>query len=171
MLLCPLNSPGKHTRVGSHSLLQGIFPTQGPKLGLLHCRQILYCLSRQRNLNIILIMLIISQLFPFNLCFYYIIRFYFQISNDTVNSDAHHLLHAHDLPPRKLSLPALIIEKKYFLWLISKFEIRVSFVAQTVKSLPAIWETWVQFLGEEDPLEKEIATHSSVLAWEFPWTE
>ena len=115
MLLCPLNSPGKHTRVGSHSLLQGIFPTQGPKLGLLHCRQILYCLSRQRNLNIILIMLIISQLFPFNLCFYYIIRFYFQISNDTVNSDAHHLLHAHDLPPRKLSLPALIIEKKYFL--------------------------------------------------------
>ena len=44
-------------------------------------------------------------------------------------------------------------------------------MAQTVKSLPAIWETWVQFLGEEDPLEKEIATHSSVLAWEIPWTE
>ena len=42
MLLCPWNSPGKHTGVGSHSLLQGIFPTQGPNLGLLHCRQILY---------------------------------------------------------------------------------------------------------------------------------
>ena len=41
-------------------------------------------------------------------------------------------------------------------------------MAQTVKSLPAIWETWVQFMGQEDPLEKEMATHSSVLDWEFP---
>ena len=41
-LLCPWNSPGKNTGVGSHSLLQGIFPTQGLNLGLLHCRQILY---------------------------------------------------------------------------------------------------------------------------------
>ena len=46
-LLCPWNSPGKTTRVGSHSLLQGIFPTQGSNLGLLHCRQILYHLSHQ----------------------------------------------------------------------------------------------------------------------------
>ena len=44
-LLCPWNSPGKDTRVGSHSLLQGIFPTQGSNLGLLHCRQILNHLS------------------------------------------------------------------------------------------------------------------------------
>ena len=44
-------------------------------------------------------------------------------------------------------------------------------MAQTVKSLHVIWETWVQFLGLEDPLEKEIATHSSVLAWEIPWTK
>ena len=42
-----------------------------------------------------------------------------------------------------------------------------SLVAQMVKRLPAIWETWVQFLGREDPLEKGIATHSSILAWEF----
>ena len=41
-LLCPLDSPGENTGVGCHSLLQGIFPTQGSKLGLLHCRQILY---------------------------------------------------------------------------------------------------------------------------------
>ena len=34
-----------------------------------------------------------------------------------------------------------------------------------------LWETWVQFLGWEDPLEKEMATHSSILAWEIPWTE
>ena len=41
-----------------------------------------------------------------------------------------------------------------------------SLVAQTVKNPPEMWETWVQFLGWEDPLEKEMATHSSILAWE-----
>ena len=49
-LLCPWNSPGKNTGVGSHFLLQGIFSTQGPHLGLLHCRQILYHLSHQGSL-------------------------------------------------------------------------------------------------------------------------
>ena len=44
-------------------------------------------------------------------------------------------------------------------------------MAQTVKRLPTMWETWVQFLGWEDPLEKEMATHSSILAWKTPWTE
>ena len=44
-------------------------------------------------------------------------------------------------------------------------------VAQTVKRLPAMWETRVQFLGQEDPLEKEMAIHSSTLAWKIPWTE
>ena len=46
-----------------------------------------------------------------------------------------------------------------------------SLVAQTVKSLPAIQETRVQPLGQEDPLEKGMATDSSILAWEIPWTE
>ena len=46
-----------------------------------------------------------------------------------------------------------------------------SLVAQSVKSLTAMQETWVQFLGWEDPLEKEMATHSSILAWRLPWTE
>ena len=46
-----------------------------------------------------------------------------------------------------------------------------SLVAQTVKSLPTMQETWVQSLGQEDPLEKEMATHSSIPAWEIPWTE
>ena len=46
-----------------------------------------------------------------------------------------------------------------------------SLVAQTVKRLPAVHETWVRSLVREDPLEKEMATHSSVLAWETPWTE
>ena len=44
-------------------------------------------------------------------------------------------------------------------------------IAQSVKSLHAIQETWVRFLGGEDPLEKEMATHSSTLAWRIPWTE
>ena len=48
---------------------------------------------------------------------------------------------------------------------------RASLVAQTVKCLPAMWETRVQFLGWEDPLEKEMAIHSSTLAWKIPWTE
>ena len=46
-----------------------------------------------------------------------------------------------------------------------------SLVAQLVKNLPAMQETWVQFLGQEDPLEKEMATHSRILAWRIPWTE
>ena len=46
-----------------------------------------------------------------------------------------------------------------------------SLVAQMVKRLPAMQETWVRSLGREDPLEKEMATHSSILAWRIPWTE
>ena len=44
-------------------------------------------------------------------------------------------------------------------------------VAQTVKNSPAMQETWVRSLGQEDPLEKEMATHSSILAWRILWTE
>ena len=44
-------------------------------------------------------------------------------------------------------------------------------VAQTIKRLPTMQETWVQSLGREDPLEKEMATYSSTLAWSIPWTE
>ena len=46
-----------------------------------------------------------------------------------------------------------------------------SLVAQSVKSLPAVQETQVRSLDQEDPLEKEMATHSSILAWKIPWTE
>ena len=44
-------------------------------------------------------------------------------------------------------------------------------MAQRAKRLPAMQETWVRSLGQEDPLEKEMATHSSTLAWKIPWTE
>ena len=47
----------------------------------------------------------------------------------------------------------------------------VSLVAQLVKNLPAMQETWIQFLGWEDPLEKGMATRSSIRAWRIPWTE
>ena len=46
-----------------------------------------------------------------------------------------------------------------------------SLVAQMVKQLPAMQETWVRYLCQEDPLEKEIAAHSIILAWRIPWTE
>ena len=48
---------------------------------------------------------------------------------------------------------------------------RASLIAQSVKNLPAMQETQVRFLGREGPLEKEMAAHSSVLAWKIPWTE
>ena len=44
-------------------------------------------------------------------------------------------------------------------------------MAQTVKTLPAMWKTWVRFLGQEDSLKEDMATHSSILAWRIPWTE
>ena len=46
-----------------------------------------------------------------------------------------------------------------------------SLVARTVKCLPTMQETWIQSLGREDLLEKEMATHSSIIAWKIPWTE
>ena len=46
-----------------------------------------------------------------------------------------------------------------------------SLVAQMVRNQPAMWETQVRSLGREDPLEEEMATHLSILAWEIPWTE
>ena len=56
------------------------------------------------------------------------------------------------------------------MWL-SFFYFHSSLVVQTVKRLPTMWETWVRSLGQEDPLEKEMTTHSSTLVWEIPWTE
>ena len=55
---------------------------------------------------------------------------------------------------------------------MSKYSNYLDFpVAQTVKRLPTMWETWVRSLGREDPLEKEMATHSSTLAWRIPCVE
>ena len=58
-----------------------------------------------------------------------------------------------------------------FIVIHTVFPTRTSLVAQMVKCLPTMWETWVQSLGQEDPLEKEMAIHSSTLAWKILWTE
>ena len=58
-----------------------------------------------------------------------------------------------------------------WLYNLSLKERGASLVAQRLKRLPTMRETWVRTLGWEDPLEKEMATHSSILAWRIPWTE
>ena len=56
-------------------------------------------------------------------------------------------------------------------FLVALVGFRASLVVQMVKNLPAMGETWVRSLGRGDPLEKGMATHSSILAWRIPWTE
>ena len=58
-----------------------------------------------------------------------------------------------------------------FLFFTIRYVLGSSLVAQMVKHLSAMQETWVRSLGQEDPLEKEMAAHSSTLAWRIPWTE
>ena len=96
--------------MGSLSLLQGIFPTQGLNPGLLHCRRVLYQLSRQGS------------------------------PSSDINGT-------------------------------TQYVAVTSLGAQTVKRLPAMRETQLPSLGREDPLEKKMGAHSSILAWRTPWTE
>ena len=56
-------------------------------------------------------------------------------------------------------------------FIVSSLTFWTSLVAQTVKRLSTMWETWVRALGWEDPLEKEMAIHSSTIVWRIPWTE
>ena len=70
-----------------------------------------------------------------------------------------------------LCIVAITIDFVYFSLESFMNYIRTSLVAQTVKSLSAVQETQVRSLGQEDPLEKKMATHSSILAWRMPWTE
>ena len=60
---------------------------------------------------------------------------------------------------------------KYLMLVLGVLYLRASLVEQRLKCLCAMWETWVQSLHQEDPLEKEMATHSSILAWRIPWME
>ena len=59
----------------------------------------------------------------------------------------------------------------YILFTIVLWMKWASLLSQAVKYLPAMWDTWVQSLGQEDPIQKGMTTHSSILAWSIPWTE
>ena len=76
--------------------------------------------------------------------------------------------HTHDLSYklRAREFQSILVTFKGSIYLFQAF-----LVAQMVKNLSATQETWVQSLGQEDPLEKGMATHSSILAWRIPWTE
>ena len=63
----------------------------------------------------------------------------------------------------KVYVKAVYCHPAYLTW--------ASLVVQMVKRLPTVWKTWVQSLGQEDPLEKEMSTHSSTVAWKIPWTK
>ena len=67
--------------------------------------------------------------------------------------------------------PGVRAEDCSFLLVVFIFFTWASLVAQKLKLLPAMRETWVRSLGWEDPLEKEMATHSSIFSWRIPWTE
>ena len=84
----------------------------------------------------------------------------FPSGKDTSSRHCHHTL------PSQWKL-----SKSKWRYLILPLHYWASLVAQTVKHLPAMRETRVRFLGREDPLEKEMAIHSSTLAWKIPWTE
>ena len=68
-----------------------------------------------------------------------------------------------DVPSKGLGCSVAVDSDYTQLW--------ASLVAHVVKRLPTMWETRARSLGREDPLEKEMATHSSILAWKIPWTE
>ena len=87
------------------------------------------------------------------------------------------ILQVGKIPWRRERLPTLVFWPRefhglYCLWGSQRVRHAwATFTAQTVKCLPAMWETRVWSLGREDPLEKEMATHSSIHAWKIPWTE
>ena len=69
------------------------------------------------------------------------------------------------------NLPWMVIIILKYINVSNQYVIHLKIIAQLVKNLPTMQETWVQSLGQEDPLEEGMATHSSILAWRIPWTE
>ena len=132
--------------MGCHFLLQRTFLTQGRNLRLQHCRQSLYCLSYQGIYGI-------YNTYVYNIFKITIYNIYtlYIVSTECILFDT-----KCSRNPIKSHVP-----QGY----------GTSLVAQTVKNPPAMWETQVWSLGREDPLEKGMATHSSILAWRIPWTE
>ena len=143
-VLCPWDSPGKDTGVGCHFLLQMIFLTQGLNPGLLHHR---WTLSPSEP--------------PGKDASYHPSRFY--CTAHSVGKES--TCNARDpslIPGSGRSTGEGIGYPLQYSW--------ASLMAQLVKNLPVMPETWFQSLGWEYPLEKGKATHSSILAWSIPWT-
>ena len=143
-VLCPWDSPGKDTGVGCHFLLQMIFLTQGSNPGLLHHR---WTLSPSEP--------------PGKDTSYHPSRFYCTAHSvgkeSTCNAGDSSLISGSGRSTGEgIGYPF------QYSW--------ASLVAQLVKNLPAMPETWFQSLGWEYPLEKGKATHSSILAWRIPGT-
>ena len=145
---------GKNTGMGFHFLLQGIFLTQGLNPHLLHCQADSFPLSHQG-----------SPIMAFGLPI---------LREENSSSTFTEIFSAQIFSYVKVAFKMLLR------WLLGHWPILLigtyqsywaSLVAQRVKHLPTMWETWVQSLGQEDPLEKGIATHSSILAWRIPWSE
>ena len=136
----PWNSLGQNTRVGSHSLLQGIFPNQGLNQGLSYCRRILYQLSHRGSPRILE-----WVAYPFS-----------SGPSSTRNRNAGD-------PGSIPGLGSSPREGTGYLLQCSW----ASLVVQMEKNPPAMWETWARSLGWEDPLKEGMATHSSILAWKI----
>ena len=139
---CSLPGSTVHGILGCHFHLQGMFWTQGLNQGLLLCRQILHHLSHQE-------MMTGKGPFP--------------EAGSSVDKESTCSAGDSSLIPGFRRFPGEgICYPLQYSW--------ASLVAQLVRNLPAMWETWVWSLGWEDLLEKGKATHSNILAWRIPWT-
>ena len=142
----------------SHALLQGIFPTQGSNPGLLHCRWILYHFSHQRSPRILE-----WVAYPFS-------RGSSQPKNQTRVSCIAGRFFTSWATREPLKPPGLC----YFI-IILLCQAKLTnglprWLSGKIKNLPAKKETWVWSLGREDPVKKEMATHSIILVWKTPRT-
>ena len=157
------NSPGQNTGVGSFSLLQGIFPTQGSNPGLPHCKLDSLPAELQgkpKNTGVgslsLLQRIFLTQESSWGLLhcrwILYQLKVLIHCHLASTNGDSEQGGGETGIPQSFNLQPGLE-------------------VALTVKNLPAMQETRVQSLDWEDPLEKGMATHSSILGWRIPWTE
>ena len=166
--LCPWNSPGEVTGVGSRSLLQGIFPNQGSNPGLPHCMQFLYQLSHQWRpwyVKCIVIKLLQNNKSKKESLFVRKMFIWFIWAKDALFLPLLPKEFEHGKTNRSgFNFWKCVLRKK-------DEGCGASLLAQMVKNPLAMQETWVWSLGREDALKKEVATHSSILAWRISWTE
>ena len=170
--------------MGCHFLIQGIFPTQGSNPGLLHYRQMLY---PQWHPTPVLLpgkshgWRSLVGCSPWadeesdtteQLPFHFSLSCIGEGNGNPLQCSC--LENPRDSRAWWAAVCGVAQSQTRLKRLSSSSSIHVngaSLVAQIVKNLPAMWEIWVPSLGQEDPLEKGMATHSSILAWKTPWIE